>query len=118
MSFRPTYAYSFVRLSEETDVVGYPVLPLIRQLAETTPPDIAKYIHWGATTQDIMDNAMMLQIRSGIQLVRQELLDLITCLVSLAKRHRDTSVKLAGTGMKLTSTVPWLDVLICSMHCL
>ena len=37
----------FERLAEETDVVGYPVLPLIRQLAEQTPPEMAKYIHWG-----------------------------------------------------------------------
>lgn len=97
----------FERLAEETDVVGYPVLPLIRQLAEQTPSELAKYIHWGvshsqlysqdmltdtrqATTQDIMDNAVMLQIRSGIQIVRQELLSLIGHLVDLARKHRDT----------------------------
>lgn len=39
----------FKRLSEETDVVGYPVLPLIRQLAEQVPPEMAKYIHWGVS---------------------------------------------------------------------
>lgn len=43
-----------------------------------------------ATTQDIMDNAMMLQVRSGIQIVRQELLSLIGHLVNLAQTHRDT----------------------------
>jgi len=39
----------FERLGAETDVVGYPVLPLIRQLAEQTPPEMAKYIHWGVS---------------------------------------------------------------------
>ncbi|KAK5074399.1 hypothetical protein LTR64_006457 [Lithohypha guttulata] len=80
----------FGRLARETDVVGYPVLPLIRQLAEQSPTDTAKYIHWGATTQDIMDNAVMLQIRSGIRLVRQEMLQFVRCLADLAKQHRDT----------------------------
>ncbi|KAK5093005.1 hypothetical protein LTR24_004664 [Lithohypha guttulata] len=97
----------FERLAAETDVVGYPVLPLIRQLAEQADPESARYIHWGvrhsqlysqamstdtrqATTQDIMDNAVMLQIRSGIRIVRQELLSLIGHLVNLARKHRDT----------------------------
>ncbi|KAK5948588.1 hypothetical protein OHC33_010347 [Knufia fluminis] len=80
----------FHRLAEETDVVGYPVLPLIRQLAEQTPPEMAKYIHWGATTQDIQDTATQLQIRSGIRIVKQELLSLIGHLVRLAREHRDT----------------------------
>lgn len=66
------------------------MLPLIRQLAEQTPTDHAKYIHWGATTQDIMDNAMILQIRSGLHLVRQQVLTLATCLTGLAIKHRDT----------------------------
>lgn len=77
-------------MATETDVVGYPVLPLIRQLVEQTPSDHAKFIHWGATTQDIMDNATILQIRSGIQLIRRQVLDLVQCLAGLAVKYRDT----------------------------
>lgn len=80
----------FARLQQETDIVGYPVLPLIRQLTEHTSPDLAKYIHWGATTQDIMDNAMMLQVKAGISHIREELVKLITILGGLAARYRDT----------------------------
>lgn len=80
----------FERLSRETDIVGYPVLPLIRQLTEQAPPDLAKFIHWGATTQDIMDNAMMLQIRSGVRHIREELIKLVTILGGLAGKYRDT----------------------------
>lgn len=82
--------YSYKRLSDETDIVGYPVLPLIRQLAEQTPTEHGKYIHWGATTQDIMDNAMMLQIRSGLYLIRAEVLKLVRCLTDLALKYRST----------------------------
>ena len=66
------------------------MLPLIRQLAEHTAEDHAKYIHWGATTQDIMDNAMMLQIKAGIQIIRQGVFDVVSCLVTLAEKYRDT----------------------------
>lgn len=78
------------RLQRETDIVGYPVLPLIRQLTEQVPAEFSGYIHWGATTQDIMDNAMMLQIRSGIRHIKEEIVKLITILGGLAGKYRDT----------------------------
>lgn len=39
------YAISFERISRDTDIVGYPVLPLITQLVEQVPSDLAKFIH-------------------------------------------------------------------------
>lgn len=51
--------------------------------------ELAKYIHWGATTQDIMDCASMLQIRNGLVLVRRLLVDLIECLTGLSTKYRD-----------------------------
>jgi 3-carboxy-cis,cis-muconate cycloisomerase len=71
-------------------VVGYPILPLVRQLVDNTPEDMAKYIHWGATTQDIMDTASVLQIRSGLALIRRDLETLVNILAELAERYRDT----------------------------
>lgn len=107
----------FARLQRDTDNVGYPVLPLIRQLTEQTSPDLAKYIHWGATTQDIMDNAMMLQIRSGIRHIRDELIKLITILGGLAGKYRDTYVSPATHVAVLTHCVDqWLGGLTFSMR--
>ncbi|KAK5046232.1 hypothetical protein LTR84_008375 [Exophiala bonariae] len=80
----------FDRLSRETDIVGYPILPLVQQLVEATPAEMAKYIHWGATTQDIMDNASILQIREGLQMVRRELDTMVDILQRLSSEHRDT----------------------------
>ncbi|KAL4879957.1 L-Aspartase-like protein [Aspergillus karnatakaensis] len=80
----------FDRLARETDIVGYPVLPLVKQLVEGTPGEEAKYIHWGATTQDIMDDASMLQMKKGLQLVRRELQTLAEILKGLAEKYRDT----------------------------
>lgn len=51
---------------------------------------MAKYIHWGATTQDIQDDASMLQIKRGVILVKRELEILKGVLRGLAVTHRDT----------------------------
>ncbi|KAB8213152.1 L-Aspartase-like protein [Aspergillus novoparasiticus] len=80
----------FDRLSRETEIVGYPVLPLVMQLVENSPEDLAKYIHWGATTQDVMDNASMLQIKRGLNLVKRDLNKLIDILQVMAEKYRDT----------------------------
>ena len=50
------------RLWEETRVVGYPILPLVRQLDELLPPEERGTTHMGATTQDIMDTGLVLQL--------------------------------------------------------
>jgi 3-carboxy-cis,cis-muconate cycloisomerase len=43
-------------------VVGYPILPLTRQIAAALPPGAAGRVHYGATTQDIMDTGLALQL--------------------------------------------------------
>ena len=83
---------SFERLATETDIVGYPILPLVRQLAAATPGDDGRYIHWGATTQDIMDCASVLQMREGLQILRHQLDELLGILERLSDAHRDTYV--------------------------
>ena len=60
------------RLKRETETVGYPILPLVRQLAERAG-DGGRWLHWGATTQDIMDTAAVLQIRDGLALIEADL---------------------------------------------
>ncbi len=85
----PNLGVSFERMSIETDVVGYPVLPLVTQLAEMVEEKHAMYIHWGATTQDIMDTATVLQVRDGLILVRKHILSLIDCLRTLSVKYRD-----------------------------
>ncbi|ETI26047.1 3-carboxy-cis,cis-muconate cycloisomerase [Cladophialophora carrionii CBS 160.54] len=85
-----SFHLDFDRLSRETEIVGYPVLPLVRQLVEHASGEMGKYIHWGATTQDIMDNASMLQMREGLQIAKRHLQELESILRSLSQRYRDT----------------------------
>jgi adenylosuccinate lyase len=77
-------------MSRETEIVGYPVLPLLHQLVEQTPPDMGKYLHWGATTQDIQDDAATLQMKEGLRIVGRELGLLVDILTKLAEKYRDT----------------------------
>jgi 3-carboxy-cis,cis-muconate cycloisomerase len=77
------------RLKRETETVGYPILPLVRQLAERAG-EAGRWLHWGATTQDIMDSAAVLQIRAGLDLIEADLAALRGHLASLARRYRDT----------------------------
>lgn len=77
------------RLERETHNVGYPILPLIHQLDEHLGA-AGKYIHWGATTQDIMDTALILQIREGLELIETDLQAVAEVLRDLSREHRDT----------------------------
>ena len=77
------------RLKRETETVGYPILPLVRQLAERAG-EAGRWLHWGATTQDIMDTAAVLQIRDGLMLIEADLSAVRHHLAKLARRYRDT----------------------------
>ena len=79
------------RLATETEIVGYPVLPLLHQIGPLCG-EAGRYLHWGATTQDIMDLATVLQMRAGLDLVGQQLDAVRAALVALARTHRDTEM--------------------------
>ncbi|KAJ4249153.1 hypothetical protein NW762_012488 [Fusarium torreyae] len=76
------------RLAKETDIVGYPILPLIRQLSAMCG-DAGKYLHWGATTQDIMDTASVMQMDKGLSIVEKKLDSVIEVLAKLSAQHKD-----------------------------
>src|SRR6516225_3436707 len=82
-------ALDLTRLKKETETVGYPILPLVRQLADLAG-EAGRYFHWGATTQDIMDTAAVLQIRAGLGLIEEDLTAARKHLADLARRYRDT----------------------------
>src|SRR6185312_16249136 len=55
---------------------------------------VAAKIHWGATSQDVADTALMLQAKAGSALITRELARLQTALALLAKRM--ASVPMTG----------------------
>lgn len=79
----------FDLLRNETEIVGYPILPLVHQIAKQAEKH-GGYVHWGATTQDIMDTAVVLQLRDAFDLIASDIGALRKILAGLAKRYRDT----------------------------
>src|SRR5688572_30819293 len=77
-------------LTQGTIRSGFPVIALVQQLRKQAGAEAAPYVHWGATTQDIMDTACMLQIRAAIQMFKRGILELLHHLSELGERHRAT----------------------------
>lgn len=75
-------------LKAGTERVGYPVLPLVRQIAAASGA-AGGYVHWGATTQDIMDTGLVLQVRDGLALIESDLKRLMRALIQASLSHRD-----------------------------
>lgn len=75
-------------LRQETHIVGYPILPLVHQLVKQCG-EAGRYVHWGATTQDIMDTAVILQVRDGLKIVEEDIAELRRILADLSLRYRD-----------------------------
>jgi 3-carboxy-cis,cis-muconate cycloisomerase len=82
-------ALDFDLLRRETDIVGYPILPLVQQMVKQCG-EAGRYVHWGATTQDIMDTALVLQVRAGLTIIEQDISTLRRILAGLSRRYRDT----------------------------
>lgn len=78
-------------MQHQTEIVGYPILPLVEQLSDICG-DAGRYVHWGATTQDIMDTAVVLQIKQAFALVERDIADLREILAELAEKYQNTAM--------------------------
>lgn len=77
-------------LYREAELGGSPAIPLVRLLTALTPDGARGYVHWGATSQDAIDTAMMLQAREGLALLRGGLTTAGDACAELAERYRQT----------------------------
>jgi 3-carboxy-cis,cis-muconate cycloisomerase len=82
-------ALDFDLLRQETNNVGYPILPLVHQMSKQCG-EAGRFVHWGATTQDIMDTAVVLQLRDALRLLAHDIAELRRILADLSRRYRDT----------------------------
>ena len=80
-------------LAAEVALAGNPAIPLVKALtALVTAHDAeaARYVHWGATSQDAMDTGLVLQIRAALSAIDKDLGRLSGALAALAKTHAAT----------------------------
>ncbi len=79
-------------IAAETRIVGYPILALVRGIGKACDGDLGEWSHWGATTQDIMDTGLALQLRDALDLIDAELAKLTATLAGLAETYRDAAM--------------------------
>ena len=74
------------------DQTVHPIVPMIRAFDAVCENGAGEFIHWGATTQDIMDTASVLQVKEAIDILEPRLSRLADALADLAAQHRDTAM--------------------------
>ena len=82
--------FDVASLYREAAVAGTPAIPLVRMLTAQVEGEARKFVHWGATSQDAIDTALMLQMREGLDLLIAGLLDVCAACATLAEKHRYT----------------------------
>ena len=111
----------FAALSKEVGGAGNLAIPLVKQLTAavaSVDADAARYVHWGATSQDIIDSGRVLQLREAIDLIATDLAALADTLAALAHHHRAT-IMMGRTWMQHAQPTTlglkiagWLDALM------
>ena len=84
--------FDFDLIKSGIDKAVHPLVPVIWQLSSLCEGQAGGYVHWGATTQDVMDTALILQIRDALVLIDSGLADVTRTLCRLARTYRDTSM--------------------------
>src|SRR4029079_19225447 len=85
--------FDIAALAESATRSGNLAIPLVKALTAAVAKadaNAARYVHWGATSQDVMDTATMLGLRAAIEALLKDLDRAVAGFANLAKEHRDT----------------------------
>ena len=96
-------------LAEAATRFGNLAIPLVRALTAEVAKldaDAARYVHWGATSQDVIDTAAMLTLRAGIDVLVDDIGRAVDGFAELARRHRNTAV-VARTWLQHALPMPF-----------
>jgi 3-carboxy-cis,cis-muconate cycloisomerase len=86
-------AYDGAALARETLRAGTPGIPLVKALRKKVQQEdafAADYVHWGATSQDVADTALILLLRTSAAILDAELVRIETALRVLSVKHKNT----------------------------
>jgi len=102
-------SFDLVALAEAATRSGNLAIPLVKaltaQVAESDA-EAARYVHWGATSQDVIDTALMLTLRQAIDVLLVDLGRAIIGFAALARNHRSTMV-VARTWLQHALPMPF-----------
>ncbi|VVP16732.1 3-carboxy-cis,cis-muconate cycloisomerase [Pseudomonas fluorescens] len=85
--------YDFAALGEAIATAGNSAIPLVKALGKqiaATDAEAERYVHLGATSQDVMDTGLVLQLRQALDLIESDLAQLADALAAQAPRHAAT----------------------------
>ncbi|VVP73123.1 3-carboxy-cis,cis-muconate cycloisomerase [Pseudomonas fluorescens] len=85
--------YDFAALGEAIATAGNSAIPLVKALGKqiaATDAEAERYVHLGATSQDVMDTGLVLQLRQALDLIESDLAQLADALAAQAQRHAAT----------------------------
>lgn len=80
-------------LEQDAKDAGNVAIPFVRQLISTVKAKdepASRAIHLGATSQDVLDTALVLQMRTGLKLIDGEMARLKDALTAQVRAHRET----------------------------
>jgi len=101
--------FDLVALAEAATRSGNLAIPLVKALTAAVAKadsDAARYVHWGATSQDVIDSATMLGLRAAIDALLGDLDRAIAGFARLAEKHRATAV-VARTWLQHALPMPF-----------
>jgi 3-carboxy-cis,cis-muconate cycloisomerase len=107
-------------LGHATVKTGNPAIPMVKQLTELVgkqDEQAMRYVHWGATSQDVVDTGLILQLRDGLAEIQKDLDRLCDALSRLADQHRATPMVARTLLQQAIPTVfgikvaGWLDAI-------
>lgn len=84
------FAADFDAIGADTIVSGVPTVEFVAQLRRHVGGDAATYVHWGATSQDIIDTGFLLQAQTVLDIADRRLAAIVAKLKALAHAHRRT----------------------------
>ena len=102
-------SFDLAALAEAATRSGNLAIPLVKALTTEvarTDKDAARYVHWGATSQDVIDTAAMLTLRAGIDALLSDIDRAIAGFARLAQQHRKTAV-VARTWLQHALPMPF-----------
>jgi 3-carboxy-cis,cis-muconate cycloisomerase len=96
-------------LAEAATRSGNLAIPLVKALTANvakTDAEAARYVHWGATSQDVIDTAAMLTLRAAIDALLPDLDRAIAGFARLAQKYRNTAM-VARTWLQHALPMPF-----------
>jgi 3-carboxy-cis,cis-muconate cycloisomerase len=101
--------FDLTALAEAATRSGNLAIPLVKALTARvakSDAEAARYVHWGATSQDVIDTAAMLTLRGAIEALLIDLDRAVAGFAKLARQHRDTAV-VARTWLQHALPMPF-----------